>query len=225
MMNLPLITKRAALPLFLALSTLAPAQSRPMPVQIKPPALAPEPTTPPAVTFHDSRYGVTFHLPPAWNLTRRDSDISTFNLDARTAPRNAQMRAAADISFNPLPYSTFSGAFFYFSVTPHTTETQCHFQASAKPPRTVSTSLIGGVPFSHGYDEHGNICTEERDEVYVTQRNGACYRFDLVINTFCGEDVSGVKSITDQELATIRKRLENILSTVQFDAPSPRAMN
>jgi hypothetical protein len=134
------------------------------------------------------------------------------------------MRAVADISFNPLPYSTFSGAFFYFSVTPHTTEPQCGFQASSKAPHTVTTRLIGGVPFSHGYDEHGNICIESRDDVYVTQRNGSCYRFDLVINTFCGEDVSGVKSITDPELASIRKRLESILFTVQFDAPG-RAMN
>jgi hypothetical protein len=214
--------------LLMALSVIAPvrvcAQSRPVPgkpepvpplLQGKPPA--PEPTTPPARPFHDPHYGVSFTVPPAWNLTRRDGEVSTFVLDARTAAHTAQMRAVATISFNPHPYSTFSGALFYYSVTPNVTANQCAYQASARAPHTVSTTQVAGVPFTHGYDEHGGICTESRDEIYTTPRNNACYRFDVVINNFCGGDVSGVRDITDGELDDVRKRMQSILNTVRFD--------
>ncbi len=72
------------------------------------------------------------------------------------------------------------------------------------------------MPFTHGYDEHGTICIESRDEIYTALRNGACYRFDLVVNTFCG-DASGTRDITPVELNAVFKRLQAILSTVSFD--------
>jgi hypothetical protein len=209
---------------FFALTVASAQQSRPIPGQPEPipPMLqshtpAPEPTTPPAHPFRDSRYHVTFTVPAAWNLTRKDSEVSTFRLDAPTATRATQLRAVATISFNPHPFSTFSGALFYFSVTPHTTAGECAFQASAKAPRTVITSQIDGIPFAHGYNEHGGICTESRDEIYTTPRNNVCYRFDVVINTFCGGDVSGVQDITDRELDSVRKRMQTILDSVKFD--------
>ena len=177
-----------------------------------------DPTTPPAHPFRDTRHGVSFRIPAGWNFSGKDSDLSTFNLDARTAPRNAQMRAVANIAFNPFPASTFSGALFYFSVTPHTTEAECRAQASAQAPRAIITVPIDGVPFTHGYDEHGTICIEARNEIYTAQRNNACYRFDLVINTFCGGEVSGARDITPQQIDAVRKRLEAILDTVKFDA-------
>jgi hypothetical protein len=176
-----------------------------------------EPTTPPAHPFHDTRHGVSFQIPAGWNFSRKDSDLSTFNLDARTAPRNAQMRAVANIAFNPFPASTFSGALFYFSVTPHTTEAECSAQASAEPQHALATVPIDGVSFTHGSDEHGTICVEARSEVFTAQRNNACYRFDLIINTFCGGEVSGVRDITPQQIDAVRKRLESILDTVKFD--------
>jgi hypothetical protein len=178
-----------------------------------------EPTSPAAQTFHDTRHGISFQIPVAWNLSRKDADLSTFNLDARTAPKNAQLRAVADIAFNPYPRSTFTGAFFYFSVTPKTTPAACAQQASAQAPRTVTTAQIGGIPFAHGYDAHGGICTESRDEIYTAQRNNACYRFDLIINTFCGGDAgAGAKDITPRELESIRRRMQAILDSVRFDA-------
>ena len=157
-------------------------------------------------------------MPPAWNLTRKDGDVSTFNLDARNAAHTAQMRAVASISFNPHPYSTFSGAFFYFSVTPNVTANQCAAQASARAPHTTSTTQVAGVTFTHGYDEHGGICTESRDEIYTTHRADTCYRFDAVINNFCGGDVSGVQDITERELDDVRKRMQSILNTIRFDS-------
>lgn len=179
---------------------------------------ATEPTTPAAITFHDRQYGVSFHVPSAWTLTRRDADLSTFALDVRTASATTKMRALATIAFNPHPRSTFSGALFYFSVTPRSTEKECRSQATAQVPRTVTTAQIGGVAFAHGYDEHGTICTESRDEIYTALRNNACYRFDLILHNFCGGDVSGVRDISPAELTSVRQRLESILATVTFDS-------
>lgn len=175
-----------------------------------------EPTAPPASSFHDSQYGVTFQVPAAWNLTRRDAELSTFALDTRTAPTTARMRGLATIAFNPHPTTTFSGALFYFSITPHASEQQCRSQATAQAPRTVTTAQIDGVPFAHGYDEHGTICTESRDEIYTALKKNACYRFDLIIHNFCGGDVSGVRDISPAELNSVRNRLEGILNSVTF---------
>ncbi len=227
-MRLAAILPCTTIALLAILSSIAPArahaQTRPIPGKPEPvpPLLQgksgpPEPTTPPARPFHDGRYGVSFTVPPAWILTRRDGDVSTFNLDARNAAHNAQMRAVATISFNPHPYSTFSGALFYFSVAPNVTANQCAAQASARAPRTVTTTDVAGVTFTHGYDEHGGICTESRDEIYTTPHKDACYRFDAVINNFCGGDVSGVRDISERELEDVRKRMQSILNTVRFD--------
>ena len=181
----------------------------------KPPVI--EPTMPPAHPFHDSRYGVTFTVPAAWDVTRNDAEVSTFNLDARTSPAPPSSAPSPPSTSTPHPNSTFSGALFYFSVTPHLTPAECSAQAFRPVPHTASTAEIGGVPFTHGYDEHGGICTESRDEIYTTPRNNACYRFDAVINTFCGGDVSGVQDITPRELDAVRRRMQNILDSVHFD--------
>jgi hypothetical protein len=177
-----------------------------------------EPTTPPAHLFHDTRNGVSFQIPAGWNFSRKDSDLSTFSLDARTAPSSAQMRAVANIGFNPFPASTFSGALFYFSVTPHSTEAECRRQAPTQQSLTATTASINGVSFTRGHDEHGTSCIEARNETYTVQRNNSCYRFDLVINTFCGGEVSGARDMTPQQIEAVRKRLESILNSVTFDA-------
>jgi hypothetical protein len=195
----------------------AAGHSEPLPPLLKPQPPAPEPTTPAARLFHDPNYAISFRIPTAWNLTRKDAEVSTFALDARTAPHTARLRAVVNITFNPYPHSTFSGALFYFSVIPHASPAQCAFQASARAPRTVGTTQVGGIPFTHGYDEHGAICVESRDEIYTTPHNGSCYRFDAVINTFCGGDVSGVKDITPAELNAVHGRMQTILDSVHFD--------
>ena len=110
---------------------------------------------------------------------------------------------------------TFSGAHLYLSVTPHATEASCAQQAA--PTGKASISKIAGVPFAHGHDEQRHICITDRDEIYTTYRKGACYRFDLAINNFCGGEVSSVKDITPQELDNVRNRMESILATVRFD--------
>jgi hypothetical protein len=199
------------------LAVSAKAQSQMPKIGVPSTATVPDPTTPPASSFHDSRYAVSFKVPTAWNQTRHDAEMSTFAYDVRTAPTSSLMRGLAMIAFNPHPTSTFSGALFYFSVAPHSTEDQCRLGASAQAPRTVTTSQVGGASFTHGYDEHGTICTESRDEIYTAMRNGACFRFDLVVNTFCGGDVSGMRDIAPVELNDMFKRLQSILSTVTFD--------
>jgi hypothetical protein len=179
-------------------------------------------------TFHDPAYKISFDYPSSWQLTQKDREISTFHLDARSAPRNDSMRAVAAMPENPFPLSTFSGAYIYFSVTPHSSDSACAKQANpipnpvAKPRASVasvkpSKITIGDISFTHGHDERSDICVIQRDEIYTTRHGGACYRFDLAINNFCGGQVSGVKDISDKELDQVRGTLEAILATVRFD--------
>ena len=173
-------------------------------------------------TFHDPAYKLAFDYPANWNFSQTDREISTFHLDARSAPRNASMRAVAAMPENPYPLSTFSGAYIYFSVTPRSSESACARQAAPpkaagkKVSRATSKVTVADIPFTHGHDDQHEVCTVQRDEVYTTLHRGACSRFDLAINNFCSQ-VSGAKDITDKELDQVRSRLESILSTVRFD--------
>ncbi len=93
------------------------------------------PTVPPSdappISFRDSRYGVRFQVPPGWNFTRKDREVSTFRLDARTAPPASDLRGVASIGFNPYPRSVLSGALVYFSVAKHTNDRACAAEATA----------------------------------------------------------------------------------------------
>lgn len=175
-----------------------------------------EVATPPAETVEDERAHVRFHLPAGWELARRDGELSTFRLDARTALRRTELRAVAQLGFNPYPRSTFSGALFYLSVTPHTAAQACAGQATRPPMHGLGTASVGDVSFTHGHDEHGKICTEARDEVYTAMRGGSCVRFDLAVNSFCGGEVSGAEDLTAAQLTGIQARLRAILDSVQF---------
>jgi hypothetical protein len=175
----------------------------------------PEPTTPAARRFTDSRYHVALQIPAAWNLNRRDGEVSTFHLDARSAPLTAQLRAVTNIAFNPFPQSNFSGALVYFSVSPRTTDADCAAQSFLPLHRPATTTEINGIAFAHGSDEHGGgICIESRDDVYTAVRHNACYRFDLVLNTFCGGEVSGVREMTHAEREDIHAREQAILNSL-----------
>ena len=192
--------------------------------------------------FRDSHYGVRFRVPIGWAVTRRDGEVGTFHLDARSASPHAEMRSVLAIQFNPYPYSTFSGARFYYSVERHTTDAECAREATGPapqppvPPPPVSqmkdTQDIGGMNFVHGHDESGKICVEARDEVYTAYRKGSCYRFDLAMNTFCSVS-SGAVDLTDTQLEQIDQRMADILSTVKLDwskggphpVPAPRQGN
>jgi hypothetical protein len=178
----------------------------------------------PTHTFHDPTYHLSFDYPANWTFSHADGEISTFHLDARSAPRKDVLRAVVASPENPFPASTFSGAYVYFSVTPHSSAASCAKQATTttmvnnvpqiKPGAPAS---INDIPFTHGHDEQKDICIIQRDEIYTTLHRGACFRFDLSINNFCGGEVSGVKDITPQELDQVRARLESILSTIRFD--------
>ena len=188
----------------------------PQPKPAPPPPKVVEPQDPPPQNFIDKQQRMYFHLGPGWNLSRNDGEWSTFHLDARTAPRNAQLRAVAMLTFNPYPASTFSGAMFSYSVIPGLNAKECQDQTRVRPDRPLSALPVGGVTFWRGLDEHGKICTESRNVTYTASRRGSCLRFDLTVNTFCGGDVSGVQDITDVELANVFRRLEGILDTVEF---------
>jgi hypothetical protein len=177
------------------------------------------PLAPPASAqtqlFRDGHYGVAFKVPPGWGFTRRDGEVSTFHEDARTAPNKAEMRGVANINFNPYPMSTLSGALVYYSVAKHSHEADCALQAAPKG-AAHDVQEIGGISFSHGHDEHGNICVEARDEVYTAYRKGSCYRFDLELNTFCSVS-SGAMELTENQMRDVEKRMTSILSTVVLD--------
>ena len=182
----------------------------------------PPPNAKPLV-FHDGHFGVRFQVPGGWSLARKDGQVSTFHLDARSAPRNAQMRGVVAIQFNPFPYSTFSGALVYYSVAPHSTDAECTKEATRFTPLTAvddgparDVQDIGGMKFVHGHDEHGQICVEARDEVYTAYRKGSCYRFDLAMNTFCSIS-SGAADLTESQLEQIDQKMADILSTVKLD--------
>ncbi len=168
--------------------------------------------------FRDGHFGVRFQVPNGWSLNRRDGEVGTFHLDARTASPRAEMRSVLAIGFNPYPYSTFSGARFYYSVERHSNDAECAGQATG-PVTAVremrDTQDIDGMNFVHGHDEHGQICVEARDEVYTAYRKGSCYRFDLAMNTFCSIS-SGAQDLTDTQLEQIDRQMTDILSTVKL---------
>lgn len=179
--------------------------------------------TAPVKTFHDPTYHLSFDYPATWTFATSDHEISTFHLDARSATPKTSLRAVVAMPENPFPASTFSGAYVYFSVTPHSSAASCARQAapppsaSHKPSAKPIATQVADIHFTHGHDEIKDICITQRDEIYTTRHAGTCYRFDLSINNFCGGEVSGVKDITPQELDQVRTRLEAILSTIRFD--------
>jgi hypothetical protein len=205
---------RMPLKLALLLLVLVSAFDQPLHAQLQKRPTPPEPTTPAAGRFTDPHYHVALQIPAAWTLTRRDGEVSTFHLDARSAPPTSQLRAVATIAFNPFPQSNFSGALVYYSVSPRTTAAACASKAFLPLHHPATTAEINGVSFAHGYDEHGGICTESRDDVYTAFGNKACYRFDLVVNTFCGGDVSGVREMSHAELEDIHTREQSILNSL-----------
>jgi hypothetical protein len=175
-------------------------------------------TAPATRTFHDPTWHMSFDYPANWTFSHTDREISTFHLDARSARKSTTMRAVVAMPENPFPASTFSGAYVYFSVTPHASVASCAQQAAATPyGKPAHVTRIADISFAHGHDEQKAICIVQRDEIYTTLHRGACYRFDLAINNFCGGEVSGVKDITPEELDQVRARLASILSTIRFD--------
>ena len=176
----------------------------------------PDPVSPPAQTVTEDRVHVRFRLPPGWNLARRDGEVSTFHLDARTAPHHAEMLVVATLAFNPYPASTFSGALFYVSQTSHSSPASCAAQTTFRPERPLQPMTIADVSFSRGKDEHGHICTEARDVTYTALRRGSCLRFDLAVNTFCGGEDSGAQDMTEAQLGEVFKRMEGILESVEW---------
>jgi hypothetical protein len=193
---------------------------KPVPVPEAAPAGAAE------QAFQDKHYKVSFRTPPGWEVAHKDGQVSTFHLDARSAPPQTQLRGVAMIDFNPFPYSTLAGAIFYFSVEPKTTDEECSLQATGPKAEVAADAMesrpknvrkdvldIGGMAFVHGHDEHGDMCVEARDEVYTTWRKHSCYRFDLAMNTFCPE-ASGAQPITAKQIHDVNQRLTGILSTV-----------
>lgn len=176
----------------------------------------PEHPTPAATDFRDARYGLSFHVPAGWNFEKQDGQLSNFGVDVRSTTRKLDVRGVATINYNPYPVSTFAGATFYYSVTPRSDAASCTAQAVKTPMKPESDLRISGLPFHHGRDQHGNVCTESRDDVFTAMRGKSCLRFDLVVNTFCAQS-SGAMEISSQQLGDIDTRLASILDSIHLD--------
>ena len=163
------------------------------------------------VVFKDGRFHVRFSVPPGWQFTTKDGEVSAFHADVIKAPPQSAVRAVASLNFNPYPRSTLSGAMFYYSVSRTSSEQACAHQAEP----SSGKQQIGGMNFAHGHDEQGEICTETRDDVYTAFRKHSCLRFDLEIHTFCAVS-SGAQEITGPQLEDIEQRMSGILSTVDL---------
>jgi hypothetical protein len=217
-----------------ATNVLAQKNSKPVPKPVPVPEAAPVSAV--EKPFQDRHNKVRFTVPRGWQMARKDGQVSTFHLDARSASSKAELRGLAIMDFNPFPYSTLAGALFYYSVEPKTTDAECAAQAiepkgqqtdlieSAPESAAVPSSAVGvhkdtqdvaGVTFAHGHDEHGQVCIEARDEVYTAWHKHSCYRFDLAMNTFCQEG-SGARPITPKQVQAVDQRLADILSSVSF---------
>ena len=175
----------------------------------------PDLPTPAARDFHDARYRVSFHVPAGWNFEKRDGVISNFGVETRTSRARSDVRGVAELNFNPWPPTTFSGALFYYSVIPNATASTCAAQTSTRGMKPLPKAEISGIPFRHGRDNHGAVCTEARDEAFAAMRGSSCLRFDLVINTFCGE-TSGAMDMNPDQIRDIQMRLAGILGSVQI---------
>jgi hypothetical protein len=219
---------------FFAMNGLAQKTAKTAPKPVPVPEAAPEGTV--EQPLQDKHNKVRFTVPRGWEMARKDGQISTFHMDARSASEKTQLRGLAMMDFNPYPYSTLAGALFYYSVEPKTTDAECAAQAmepgghqlnpfddapasTPVPPPSLQTHKdtqdVAGVIFAHGHDEHGQVCVEARDEVYTAWHKHSCYRFDLAINTFCQEG-SGARPITPDQVRAVDQRLTDILSTVTF---------
>ena len=175
-----------------------------------------EPNDPPAREVHDPHGPLSLHLPAGWDLSTKDGEFSTFNLDARTAPRNAQLHLVASLAFNPYPQSTFSGARLYVSSASMHSAAACAAQTHTGNFQSLPPTTLDGVAFAGGKDEYGHSCTEVRDVAYTALLHGSCLRLDLVVNSFCGGEVSGAQDLTAAQLDSLYRRLQAILSTVHF---------
>lgn len=176
----------------------------------------PQHLEPAATDFYDPKYKVGFHVPAGWNFEKKDGLLSNFGVETRSARAHSDVRGVAAINFNPWPPTTFAGAIFYYSVIPKAQAAQCAAQASSRSVKPMPDAIIGSVPFHHGRDQHGRVCTEARDEIFTAMRGNACIRFDLVVNTFCA-DTSGAMEITPSQLKDVDVRLGGILDSVQID--------
>jgi len=171
---------------------------------------------PPAMTFRDAKYKLSYKVPAGWDTERKDGILSTISKDVRNTTVGMQVRGVSAINYNPYPPTTFSGALFYYSVMPKATAQSCAALANTGHLKAKPDVTMNGLTFKHGQDQHGGMCTESRDEVFTTLAGKACLRFDLVVNTFCQQS-SGAMEMNAQQLGDVNTRLANILGSIHID--------
>ena len=125
---------------------------------------------PAARTFHDARYGSPSSSPPAGTSPARTARSAPSASTPAPPPHRPDARRRQH-HLQPIPRLHLQRSALLLQRHPALTAADCAppgLRPSSHAPST--TVQIAGVPFTHGYDEHGGICTESRDEIYTTSQ-------------------------------------------------------
>jgi hypothetical protein len=179
-----------------------------------------------ATRFSDPVTGVSFQYPKEW----KQATGNQFYLGQDFVPENAEVRGAViwkawDKTEDAK--TTLAGAQFLYAVQKDASSADCAHPVINDPASdsTVDTVTVGGIAYAHNHGEEGGMCHEEKEDIYATYRNGACYLFDLSVHSICSGVVDGMRDATPAELADVDARLMKILKTVKFSQPESAAIH
>jgi hypothetical protein len=164
-------------------------------------------------TFADPSTGVSFQYPKEWKLV----DSNQFYLQT-AIPQHAEVRGGIVWKAGDAQKTTVSGVQFLYAFEKGDSSEAClHFQDEGDSAKSVvETVKIGNNLYAHRRSTGAGMCHQEREDIYGTYVNHACYLFDLSVHTICGGVVDGMRDATESEFAEARARLVDILKTVQF---------
>lgn len=174
--------------------------------------------------FTDQPNGVTFRYPENWkNVPRNQFYLGQIFVPKKVDVRGVVAWKAWENTVDAK--TTLAGTQFVYAIDKNVSSAAClHPQpegdTTASP---VDTVKIGEMEYAHGHGGEGGMCHSERENVYATYRNHACYLFDLSVHTICSGVVDGMRDATQAELADADAKLMGILRTVTITAPKTTA--
>ena len=158
-------------------------------------------------------------LPADWNFTRRDGEVSTFRLDARSAPRSANSAPS------PAMPSTHSPP----PPSPEPRLLQRHSRASPPPPalrrprppsphrpRHHPAKTRSRRPLHPRLRRAGRHLHRSRDEIYTTFRTAPATASTSPSTTSAAAKSAASKT-SPRPNRPVRNRQESILNTIRFD--------
>lgn len=171
--------------------------------------------------FSDPSTGVSFQYPKDW----KQAVGNQFYLGPGMVPEKAEVRGAVAWkawAATEDAKTTLAGAQFIYALQKDVSSADCahpHTEGNTTD-STVDTVTIRGVAYAHNRAEDAGMCHQEKEDVYTTYRNHACYLFDLSVHSICSGVVDGMRDATPAELAAVDATLLGILKTVRFNEPA-----